>query len=230
MGKKSQFKDFRKPRAPQFKDFREACEQEGLNAQLCSSHHWKVVGPSGAVNFYPTSKRIHIDGNDSKSVDGDMTAAITLAKNLSPQNMDDRDDCPQTEQPVDKPLEDWEEDIQFPEYDDCDQTATDGETVEGVVRVNSTTPSSLEIQHGGKHYKNLAIQPAEYNHKNEIPFCAAEAIKYLTRYRAKNKEEDIRKAIHFCQMIMEFDYDIPVKVLYGQDALDKPASGDEDSE
>ena len=80
------------------------------------------------------------------------------------------------------------------------------------------TPVSLRIQHGGRHYKDLVIQPAEYNHRNRIPFCASEAIKYLTRHEFKNGQEDVRKAIHFCQMILDFDYGIQTEVLYGEDA------------
>lgn len=69
-------------------------------------------------------------------------------------------------------------------------------------------PASLKEQFGGSHYKKLAIEPAEYCQKNGLKFCESEAIKYLSRHKSKGKEEDIRKAIHFCKMILEFEYGI----------------------
>lgn len=66
--------------------------------------------------------------------------------------------------------------------------------------------SALDIQEGGTHYKNMAIQPIEFIHKNNIPFIEANCIKYLLRHRNKNKAEDIRKVIHYCQLILELEY------------------------
>ena len=61
-------------------------------------------------------------------------------------------------------------------------------------------------QVGGDHYKSLAIQPIEYITKNKLPYMEGNVIKYVTRHRYKNGAEDIRKAIHFLQMILEVDY------------------------
>ena len=38
--------------------------------------------------------------------------------------------------------------------------------------------------------------------------CAAEgnAIKYICRHQSKGKEEDVKKAIHYLEMILERDY------------------------
>lgn len=66
--------------------------------------------------------------------------------------------------------------------------------------------SALDIQEGGTHYKKMAIQPIEFIHKNNIPFIEANCIKYLCRHRDKNKAEDIRKVIHYCQLILELEY------------------------
>jgi len=60
-------------------------------------------------------------------------------------------------------------------------------------------------QVGGNHYKGLKIQPAEYNHKNKIPFMEGSAIKYLTRWRDKGGIEDLKKAKHFIEMLIEFE-------------------------
>jgi len=66
--------------------------------------------------------------------------------------------------------------------------------------------SVLNIQYGGNHYKSFAIQPAEFCYKNNIPYLEATAIKYLCRHRNKNGLEDLNKAIHFIEMLIEFEY------------------------
>lgn len=72
----------------------------------------------------------------------------------------------------------------------------------------------LSVQHGGTHYKSLAIQPAEYCQRNEIQFCESSAIKYLTRHREKGKAEDLKKALHFCQLALVLEYGVVTEVTY----------------
>ena len=64
--------------------------------------------------------------------------------------------------------------------------------------------SSLDRQEGGEHYQ-LPIQPIEYIVKNNLPYREGNVIKYVTRHRGKNGAEDIKKAIHYLEMILE-DY------------------------
>lgn len=66
--------------------------------------------------------------------------------------------------------------------------------------------SALSEQAGGNHYKDLAIQPVEYNYKNQLPYLEGNVVKYVTRHKSKNGAEDIRKAIHYCQLILELEY------------------------
>jgi hypothetical protein len=65
--------------------------------------------------------------------------------------------------------------------------------------------SAFDKQEGGSHYKDMAIQPLEYIHKNGIGFAEGCAIKYLTRWRAKNGVEDLKKAKHFIEMLIEME-------------------------
>ena len=65
---------------------------------------------------------------------------------------------------------------------------------------------SLDKQVGGKHYKNMKIQPAEFINENKMLFAEGNAIKYICRHSIKGKEEDVRKAIHYLEMILERDY------------------------
>lgn len=72
--------------------------------------------------------------------------------------------------------------------------------------------SALDTQEGGSHYKNLAIQPVEFITRNGIGFLEGNAIKYLVRHHHKGGAEDIRKAMHYCQMILELTYGAPQEV------------------
>jgi len=66
--------------------------------------------------------------------------------------------------------------------------------------------SALDTQAGGNHYKNLAIQPVEYIQANGLDYLQGNVVKYITRHKAKNGAEDIKKAIHYCQLILELEY------------------------
>ena len=66
--------------------------------------------------------------------------------------------------------------------------------------------SSLEKQVGGKHYK-MAVEPAYFINENRLLFCEGNAIKYICRHQNKNGAEDIKKAIHYLEMILERDYE-----------------------
>ena len=66
--------------------------------------------------------------------------------------------------------------------------------------------TALDTQVAGNHYRNLAIQPVEFIVKNKIPFIEGNVIKYVVRHRAKNGAQDIRKAIHFLELLLEMEY------------------------
>ena len=63
----------------------------------------------------------------------------------------------------------------------------------------------LAVQVGGGHYKNLKIQPIEYIHANNIPFAEGCAIKYLSRWRDKGGIQDLKKARHFIDLLIELE-------------------------
>ena len=70
----------------------------------------------------------------------------------------------------------------------------------------STTYDSLDKQVDGNHYKSMKIQPAEFINENKLLFAEGNAIKYICRHQSKGKEQDIQKAIHYLEMILERDY------------------------
>jgi len=63
--------------------------------------------------------------------------------------------------------------------------------------------SATNIQIGGAHYKNLKIQPIDYIIENGLGYCEANIIKYVTRWRDKNGIEDLRKAKHYIDILIE---------------------------
>ena len=65
--------------------------------------------------------------------------------------------------------------------------------------------SALDTQIGGGHYKAMAIQPMEFSMANKLDACQHTAIKYITRFREKAGVEDLRKAIHCIEMLIEFE-------------------------
>jgi len=65
--------------------------------------------------------------------------------------------------------------------------------------------SALEEQTGGSHYKNMSIQPMEYSMANGFNSLQHTAIKYISRYDSKNGVEDLKKAIHCIEMLVEYE-------------------------
>ena len=66
--------------------------------------------------------------------------------------------------------------------------------------------SVYDKQIGGSHYKKMKIQPSKFVIENKLLFPEGNVIKYICRHRFKNGKEDLLKAIHFIEMIIERDY------------------------
>ncbi len=69
----------------------------------------------------------------------------------------------------------------------------------------STFRSALDHQEGGNHYKDMAIQPIEYCHRNALGACESAVVKYVTRWRKKNGIEDLKKARHYIDLLIEME-------------------------
>ena len=64
----------------------------------------------------------------------------------------------------------------------------------------------LAKQVGGQHYKDMAIQPIEFTHKNNLNFCQGNIIKYACRYKQKNGKQDLEKVIHYAELLIQLEY------------------------
>ncbi len=62
-----------------------------------------------------------------------------------------------------------------------------------------------DIQHGGDHYKTKAIQPWDFIVSNNIGFLEGNAIKYLCRWREKGGVQDLEKARHYIDKLIEVE-------------------------
>lgn len=65
---------------------------------------------------------------------------------------------------------------------------------------------ALNQQIGGSHYKDMPIQPVEFILANNLGFCVGNCIKYLCRYKNKNGKEDLLKAKHYIELLIEAEY------------------------
>lgn len=60
-------------------------------------------------------------------------------------------------------------------------------------------------QIAGDHYKKNPIQPWDYVAANNLGYFEGTAVKYLTRWKDKGGVDDLRKAIHFIEKLIEIE-------------------------
>jgi hypothetical protein len=60
-----------------------------------------------------------------------------------------------------------------------------------------------EDQVGGRHYLEKGIQPWDYIIANKMGYLEGNIIKYVTRYKEKNGIEDLIKAAHYLEKLIE---------------------------
>ena len=62
-----------------------------------------------------------------------------------------------------------------------------------------------KTQVGGKHYKEDVIQHWDVMLANDVPYMEGQIIKYVWRWKRKNGIEDLRKARHFLDKLIEHE-------------------------
>lgn len=65
--------------------------------------------------------------------------------------------------------------------------------------------NALEVQIGGSHYKDKAIQPVEFIHANDLGFCEGNVVKYVSRWKEKNGIADLEKARHYLDILIQLE-------------------------
>jgi hypothetical protein len=86
--------------------------------------------------------------------------------------------------------------IEWPKYDFID----DFGDMEALMQDDT---KALDTQVGGSHYQDMAIQPIEFIQANRLFFCEGNVVKYVVRWRTKNGLEDLKKARHYLDLLIE---------------------------
>ena len=63
----------------------------------------------------------------------------------------------------------------------------------------------FDHQEGGDHYKDMEIQPVVFIHANNIPFIEGCVIKYMCRWRERGGVQDLKKAKHYLELLIEME-------------------------
>ena len=66
--------------------------------------------------------------------------------------------------------------------------------------------SAYKKQIGGKHYIKYKIQPSQFVVENKLLYPEGCVIKYVVRHQDKGGKQDLEKAKHMIDMIIERDY------------------------
>ena len=73
---------------------------------------------------------------------------------------------------------------------------------EGIERIGAAIRAN-EQQVGGAHYAVKAIQPWDFIMANNIGYMEGNIIKYLSRWKDKGGVQDLKKAQHYLQKLIE---------------------------
>ncbi len=76
------------------------------------------------------------------------------------------------------------------------------------VEAGAQVQPAMSTQVGGCHYTKRPIQPFEYSMRNKLDPMQHTIIKYVTRFRDKGGREDLEKAKHTIDLLIENDYGV----------------------
>lgn len=83
-------------------------------------------------------------------------------------------------------------------------TISTGEVPDWASNMNQSKPlSANDVQIAGSHYQRNEIQPWDYIHANDIGYFEGNVIKYVSRWKHKGGVEDLRKAKHYLEKLIE---------------------------
>lgn len=60
-------------------------------------------------------------------------------------------------------------------------------------------------QVAGSHYSDKDIQPWDFIHANNLGYFEGNCVKYVSRWRDKGGIEDLKKAIHYLEKLIELE-------------------------
>jgi hypothetical protein len=66
-----------------------------------------------------------------------------------------------------------------------------------------------ETQIGGDHYKEKSIQPWDFIAANQLGYFEGNIVKYVSRWRDKGGINDLKKARHYLDKLIELEDNQP---------------------
>lgn len=94
--------------------------------------------------------------------------------------------------------------LMYPEFTEEEREAME-QLSKQMETVADKAMSAEAVQVGGDHYRKLPIQPMRYSMKNKLDACQHTIVKYVTRFREKGGIQDLEKAKHVIDMLIEFE-------------------------
>jgi len=84
----------------------------------------------------------------------------------------------------------------------------------------------MSVQHGGNHYKDVppGYQPIEIGEVLNLSPAEYSVLKYLLRYKKKAGLEDLKKMMHFGQILMRMQYGVNSTLSFDESQEKKPDS------
>lgn len=83
--------------------------------------------------------------------------------------------------------------------------------------------SANDKQINGDHYRG-AIQTWDYIVANDLGFLEGNIVKYVTRFRKKNGVQDLLKAQHYLQKLIEVENERLRRASSADEQIDEPAT------
>lgn len=66
-----------------------------------------------------------------------------------------------------------------------------------------------KTQIAGSHYKGKTIQPWDFIAANNLGYFEGNIVKYVSRWQNKGGVDDLRKAAHYLQKLIELQTSVP---------------------
>lgn len=77
--------------------------------------------------------------------------------------------------------------------------------MEEEIKYGKTTAIGAKDPREPAHYE-MPITPIEFIEKNKLGFSVGNIIKYVCRYRYKGGKEDLKKARHYIDLLLKYEY------------------------
>lgn len=77
--------------------------------------------------------------------------------------------------------------------------------MEEPIKYGNTTAIRAKDPREPAHY-DMQISPVEFIEKNKLGFSVGCIIKYVCRYKYKGGKEDLKKARHYIDLLLKYEY------------------------